>query len=376
MRMQNEPDKDEGLNLPFSSRHYVECLKVGAEKFGWSKRTSEIGSMKGTGAQAGLTLGWGVAGCSWIAERCDTQAAVELLSNGTARVSCATQDIGTGTYTVLSKVVAERVGIPNDRVEVVLGDTNLPPGPISGGSWATASLIPAVLDAIDKAQQTLFTIATSGPDAAFPNQKADALVLGDGRVRLKSGDAASGIAFGDILAKASVRGASGQGKSAGTFGAPDKKFSTHSFGAQFAEITWEPETARLRVSRVVTVIDAGRILNPKPARNQIEGAVVMGIGMALFEATRYDVRNGAPINNNLADYMLTTNADAPSIDVTFLDHPDLVLNPLGARGVGEIGLAGIAAAITNAVHHATGVRVRELPVRIEDLLGAGGGVRA
>jgi xanthine dehydrogenase YagR molybdenum-binding subunit len=141
-------------------------------------------------------------------------------------------------------------------------------------------------------------------------------------------------------------------------------------------VTWEPETARLRVSRVVTVIDAGRILNPKPARNQIEGAVVMGIGMALFEATRYDVRNGAPINNNLADYMLTTNADAPSIDVTFLDHPDLVLNPLGARGVGEIGLAGIAAAITNAVHHATGVRVRELPVRIEDLLGAGGGVRA
>jgi xanthine dehydrogenase YagR molybdenum-binding subunit len=376
LRLLNEPDKDEGLNLPFSSRHYVECLKVGAEKFGWSKRTSEIGSMKGTGAQAGLTLGWGVAGCSWIAERCETQASVELLSSGTARVSCATQDIGTGTYTVLSKVVAERVGIPNDRVEVVLGDTNLPPGPISGGSWATASVIPAVLDAIDKAQQTLFTIATSGPDAAFPNQKADALVLGDGRVRLKSGDAASGIAFGDILAKASVRGASGQGKSAGTFGAPDKKFSTHSFGAQFAEITWEPETARLRVSRVVTVIDAGRILNPKPARNQIEGAVVMGIGMALFEATRYDVRNGAPINNNLADYMLTTNADAPSIDVTFLDHPDLVLNPLGARGVGEIGLAGIAAAITNAVHHATGVRVRELPVRIEDLLGAGGGVRA
>jgi xanthine dehydrogenase YagR molybdenum-binding subunit len=133
-------------------------------------------------------------------------------------------------------------------------------------------------------------------------------------------------------------------------------------------VTWQPETARLRVSRVVTVIDGGRILNPKPARNQIEGAVVMGIGMALFEATRYDTRFGMPINNNLADYILATNADAPSIDVTFLDYPDLVLNPLGARGVGEIGLAGIAAAITNAVHHATGIRVRELPVRIEDLL--------
>jgi len=374
LRLLNEPEKDEGINLPFSSRHYVECLKVGAEKFGWDKRTPAIGSMKadmrGTGPQSGLTLGWGVAGCSWIAERCDTQAAIELLSNGTARVSCATQDIGTGTYTVLSNIVADRVGIPNSQIEVVLGDTNLPPGPISGGSWATASVIPAVLDAIDKAQQTLFAIATTGPDAAFPNQKSDALALTNGRVHLKSGTAATGIPFGDILSKASIRAASGQGKSAGTFGAPDKKFSTHSFGAQFAEVTWHPETARLRVSRVVTVIDGGHILNPRPARNQVEGAVVMGIGMALFEATRYDTRNGAPINNNLADYMLTTNADAPTIDVTFLDHPDLVLNPLGARGVGEIGLAGIAAAITNAVHHATGVRVRNLPVRIEDLLKA------
>jgi xanthine dehydrogenase YagR molybdenum-binding subunit len=370
LRLLNEPEKDEGLNLPFSSRHVVECLKVGAEKFGWSSRTPGIGSMQGTGDQAGLTLGWGVAGASWIAERTEAQASVELLSNGTARVSSATQDIGTGTYTVLSNIVAERIGLPNDRIEVVIGDTNLPPGPISGGSWATASVIPAVLDAIDKAQQTLFAIATTGPDAAFPNQKADALALANGKVHLKSADASTGVPFGDILTKASIRAAAGQGKSAGTFGAPDRKFSTHSFGAQFAEVTWQPETARLRVSRVVTVIDGGRILNPTPARNQIEGAVVMGVGMALFEATRYDKRFGAPINNNLADYILTTHADAPAIDVTFLDHPDLVLNPLGARGVGEIGLAGVAAAITNAVHHATGVRVRELPVRIEDLLVA------
>ncbi|MGA8528344.1 MAG: xanthine dehydrogenase family protein molybdopterin-binding subunit [Acidobacteriaceae bacterium] len=368
LRLLNEPEKDEGLNLPFSSRHFVECLKVGAEKFGWSSRTPGIGSMQGTGEQAGLILGWGVAGCSWIAERTEAEAFVELLSDGTARVSCATQDIGTGTYTVLSNIVAERIGVPNDRVEVVLGDTNLPPGPISGGSWATASVIPAVLDAVDKAQQMLFSIATFGPDAAFANQKAEALVLANGKVHLKSSDASTGVPFGHILSKAGIRAATGQGKSAGTFGAPDRKFSTHSFGAQFAEVTWQPETARLRVSRVVTVIDGGRILNPRPALNQIEGAVVMGIGMALFEATRYDTRFGAPINNNLADYILSTNADAPSIDVTFLDHPDLVLNPLGARGVGEIGLAGIAAAITNAVHHATGVRVRELPVRIEDLL--------
>jgi xanthine dehydrogenase YagR molybdenum-binding subunit len=370
LRLLNEPAKDEGINLPFSSRHFVECLKVGSEKFGWSRYTPAVGSMQGAGEQAGLTLGWGVAGCSWIAERSDCTASVELLSNGAARVSTATQDIGTGTYTILSNIVAERIGIPNDKIEVVLGDSNLTPGPISGGSWVTASVIPAVLDAVDKAQRTLFTIATSGPAAAFPNQKPDTLALTDGRVHLKSGEPSGGIPFGEILLKASVRAATGQGKSAGTFGAPDRKFSTHSFGAQFAEVTWQPEIARLRVSRVVTVIDAGRILNPKPARNQIEGAVVMGVGMALFEATHYEARTGAPINNNLADYIVATNADAPSIDVTFLDYPDLVINPLGARGVGEIGLAGIAAAITNAVHHATGVRVRELPVRIEDLLGS------
>jgi xanthine dehydrogenase YagR molybdenum-binding subunit len=177
--------------------------------------------------------------------------------------------------------------------------------------------------------------------------------------------------MGDVLARANVRAATGDGRSITTIGGEEsKKYSLHSFGAQFAEVTWQPETARLRVSRFVSVIDAGRMINPKTARNQIEGAVVMGVGMALFEQARYDKRYGAPINSNLADYIVSTNADAPAIDVTFLDYPDKVLNELGARGVGEIGLAGTAAAITAAVYHATGVRVRELPVRIEDLLRA------
>lgn len=372
LRILNEPEKDEGINLPFSSRHFVECLNVGAEKFGWAKRTPQVGSMK----KDGLVLGWGVAGCSWIAERMGSEASVELHSDGTARVSTATQDIGTGTYTVLSQIVSEKTGIPHSRIEVVLGDTALPPGAISGGSWATASLIPSVLEAIEKAQQSIFAIATTGDDAPFPGKKADALAFTNGRVHLKEKAPESGSMYEEILTKANVRAASGQGKSEGTFGNPNRKFSTHSFGAQFAEVTWQPEIARLRVSRVVTVIDAGRILNPKPARNQIEGAVVMGVGMALFEETEYDKRYGGPINNNLADYMVTTNADAPEIDVTFLNYPDMAINSLGARGVGEIGLAGIAAAITSAVHHATGIRVRELPVRIEDLLVPNSQLRA
>ena len=184
----------------------------------------------------------------------------------------------------------------------------------------------------------------------------------------KAGGPAGGVPFGDLLRRANVRVVSGSGKDQGTFGNPAPKFSTHSFGCHFVEVTWQPEIARLRVSRVVTVIDAGRILNPLAGRNQIEGAVVMGIGMALFEHTIYDPQNGAPINSNLADYIVAVNADAPPIDVHFLDYPDKEINELGARGIGEIGLAGVAPAITAAVYHATGVRVRELPVKIEDLL--------
>jgi xanthine dehydrogenase YagR molybdenum-binding subunit len=363
LRLMNEPEKDEGLNLPFSSRHFVECLNVGAEKFGWSQRTPQIGSMK----KDGLILGWGIAGASWIAERVGTEATVEFRSDGTARVSTATQDIGTGTYTVLSQIVSEKTGLPHSKIEVVLGDTALPAGPMSGGSWVTASVIPAVSDAVAKAQQTIFTVATMDKDTPFSGQKPDALAFTNGRVHLKDKSPDSGVPFEQILSKNNIR-ATGQGKSEGTFGNPNRKFSTHSFGTQFAEVTWQPEIARLRVSRVVTVIDAGRIINPKPARNQIEGAVVMGVGMALFEETNYDARYGGPINNNLADYMVTTNADSPEIDVTFLNYPDKVVNELGARGVGEIGLAGVAAAITSAIHHATGVRVRELPVHIEHLL--------
>jgi len=364
LRLLNEPAIDEGLNLPFSSRHFVECLNTGAEKFGWAKRTPEVGSMK----RDGLTLGWGVAGCSWIAERMEAEVSVELRDDGTVRVSSATQDIGTGTYTVLSQIVSEKMGIPHDRIEVVLGDSSLPPGPISGGSWASASLVPAVSQAIEKAHQTVVQVAVKSKDTAFADKKPDTVAVTNGRVHLKEKAPETGMAFEEILTKNNIRALNGMGKSEGSFGAG--KFSKHSFGAQFAEVTWQPEIARLRVSRVVTVIDAGRILNPKPARNQIEGAVVMGVGMAIFEKTKYDSRYGAPINNNFADYMVTTNADAPEIDVTFLDYPDKVINEMGARGVGEIGLAGIAAAIASAVYHATGVRVRDLPVKLEDLMGA------
>ncbi len=364
LRKANEPTIDESLDIPFSSRHLTECMAVGAEKFGWSKRTPEAGSMK----RNGVTLGWGVAACSWIAARFGANASVEFRADGTARVACGTQDIGTGTYTVLAQIVSEQLGIPLERVEVAIGDTSLPPGPLSGGSAVTASVIPAVSRAMVDATGMLTATAPRTNDVRFQKAKPTDIVCTKGQVHLKDERPDKGLFFGDVLMQANQSSVRGQGRSESTFSAGKPKFSMHCFGAQFAEVTWQPEIARLRVSRVVTVVDAGRILNPKAARNQIEGAVVMGVGMALFEETNYDPRTGEPINSNLADYIVPTNADAPEIDVHFLDYPDFELNELGAKGVGEIGLAGVAPAIAAAVHHATGVRVRQLPIRIEDLL--------
>jgi len=364
LRILNEPKIDESLGLPFSSRHLLECFELGAEKFGWSERNRDVGSMK----RNGLTLGWGMASCAWVAARFPAAASVELRDDGTARVACGTQDIGTGTYTILAQLASQKTGVPLDKIEVALGDTSLPEGPISGGSMVTGSVIPAVFAAADNAIASLLTIATTTPGSPFEKRKADDLAFEDGRIFVKADGPAGGVPFSDLLRRANVRLVTGSGKSEATFGNPEPKFSTHSFGCHFVEVTWQPAIARLRASRVVTVIDAGRIINPLAGRNQIEGAVVMGIGMALFEETSYDPQNGAPINSNLADYMMAVNADVPPIDVHFLDFPDKEINELGARGIGEIGLAGIAAAITDAVHHATGVRVRELPVKIEHLL--------
>jgi xanthine dehydrogenase YagR molybdenum-binding subunit len=214
----------------------------------------------------------------------------------------------------------------------------------------------------------VLVLAAKANGSPFSGKELSELSFNNGRVQIGNGLTEPGVPFPELLRVANVNSVSGRGQSGG---APEKsKFSFHSYGAHFVEVTWQPQIARLRLSRVVTVIDAGRILNPKAARNQIEGAVVMGIGMALFEHTTYDPRTGAPVNSNLADYLMAVNADAPPIDVIFLDYPDTKLNSLGARGIGEIGLAGVAAAITNAIHHATGVRVRDLPVQIEDLLNA------
>ena len=367
MRLRNEPTLDESQNLPFSSRHLTECLTVGADRFGWSRRDPRVGSMR----RDGLVLGWGVAAASWGAFSNDCEAAMEFRVDGRLRVTCGTAEIGTGAYTMFAQVASEATGVPLDRIDVVLGDSSLPRGPVAGGSMLTASLIPAVIAAARDAQQKLVVVAAATP-GLFKDAKVSDLSFTAGSVHNKDQPPASGTPFNKVIAATKTSSVSGQGRSKGTIsdmiGVTKPSVSSHSYVAHFVEVTWEPEIARLRLSRIVTTVDAGRIINELTGRNQIEGAVAIGIGMALFEELVHDPRSGAPINSNLADYILTTHADAPPHEVVFIQHRDLHLNELGARGIGEIGLAGIAAAITSAIHHATGVRVRELPVLVEDLL--------
>jgi xanthine dehydrogenase YagR molybdenum-binding subunit len=370
LRLKNYSEQDESFSpaRPYSSKRLRECYQIGAEKFGWSKRNPQIGSMK----NGNEILGWGMATATWHAGRGSATVRVRLNADGTARATCATQDIGTGTYTIFAQIVSEKTGIPLDKIEVILGSTDLPPGPTSGGSTVTATVSPAIAQATQGAVDRVIAVAQSIPSSPFhPNNlPADdpvKLTMTAGRIHAMGKPPESGVPFGEILTAGKLAALENEARTA-----PDPakahEFSTHSFGAQFIEVAWDPGIARLRVSRALSVIDAGRIINHKAGRNQILGAVVMGIGMGMFEETIYDPRNAKPINNNFADYIVATNADIPELDCIFVEYPDLHLNEYGARGIGEIGLAGIASALTMAVYHATGVRVRKLPVRIEDLL--------
>ncbi len=357
-RLRTAAESDGDKKKPWSSNHVRECCEVVRDKFGWAKRSAAPGSMR----DGDEVLGWGFALACWSAEREEAMARVELRADGTARALCATQDIGTGTYTVIAQTVAEITGLPLEKIEVAIGNSDFPRGPISGGSMATASVTPAVIDATKKAIAQLLKVATKkgGPLAGVD---AKELSFHEGMIVVKGGRR---VSIADALAAENM--ASVDGEAHAQPGEEREKFSFKSYGAHAVEVRWDPGIARLRVARIVSAFDVGQVINAKTAANQVYGSLVMGIGMALLERAVYDERSGLVVTDNLADYLVPVHADTPEMDVTFLAHPDVQMGGFGARGVGEIGITGVGGAIVNAVYHATGKRVRDLPITLEKLL--------
>lgn len=355
-RKLNASTRDESKDMPWSSNHLQEAFDKAAAKFGWDKRTPEPGSMR----DGHEVIGYGLAACNWDAMRCACEARVSLRADGTAYVTCGAQDIGTGTYTIVAQAVSKITGLPLEKITVQLGDSSFPPGPVSGGSWATASVLPAVAEATRDAIEQLKSFAIE--DGPFKGADPKALEFANGRL-VKDGEA---LDFANLLTTRRLSSAEGEAR---TETADKSDVSIRSFGAHFVEVRWDPGISRLRVSRVVSAIDVGQVINAKAAANQVEGAIVMAIGMAMFEATSYDERNAMPTNNDYAEYMVPVHADQPpELDVILLDYPDYALNEFGARGIGEIGITGLAAAIANAVYHATGKRIRNLPITLDKLM--------
>ena len=334
LRLVNDSPNHPIKGIPWSTKHLRECYEQGAREFGWSRRTHEPRSMK----DGRLLLGWGLATATYPAHARRAEVNIQFKADGTAVARCAAHDLGTGQWTSLAQISADAIGIPVEKVKFELGDSALPFGPPAGGSNTTATVGSAIADAAANLKKK-FADLGANPDkpesfAEVLKSKGMSSLEADGKFDFKESD----------------------------------KLGFQSFGAQFCEVKIDPELPLVRVTRWVSVMDCGRVINLKTGRSQILGGIVMGIGMALEEETVYDPATGLPATRNLADYHVPVHADIHPIEVSFVGEPDYAFNPMGARGMGEIGITGAAAAVANAVYHATGKRVRDLPITIDKLI--------
>jgi xanthine dehydrogenase YagR molybdenum-binding subunit len=313
----------------------------------------------------GLLVGYGMAAVTYPARRAPATASARILPDGSAIVQSATSDMGPGTYTSMTQVAADALGLPLDKVRFELGDTTLPKAPVHGGSMTMASVGPAVHEACIAARRQVLELARRDGNSPLHGAAEDKVEFGGGRI-LRKDDPAAGESYAEILQRHRSVGieALGQAKP----GEEAKRYSMHGFGAVFAEIHVDPDFGTIRVRRLVGAYDVGRVINPKTAHSQCIGGMVGGIGMALLEDTRVDPRFGRVTNANLAEYLVPVNADVEELEALFVDAHDPHINPLGAKGVAEIAICGVAPAIANAVFHATGRRVRDLPITPEKLL--------
>jgi xanthine dehydrogenase YagR molybdenum-binding subunit len=360
LRLRCYSDRDQHTDRPYSSKSLRDCYRQGAEAFGWDRRNPEPRSMR-DGTEL---VGWGMATGVWEALQVPITVRIGLTANGHAEVSCATSDIGTGTYTIMAQVAADMLGLPLDNVTIKLGDSTLPQSPVEGGSWIAASVSNGIATTVDAIRRELLHLAKQMPNSPLADATPDEVALADGKLMSK-GDASRAVSIADAIRHGAVDRIE-QEKSTTFVDDGSHAHNTHS--AIFAEVKVDEQLGVIRVTRVVSAVAAGRILNTKTARSQIMGGVVWGIGMALHEETLVDHNFGRIMNANIAEYHVPVNADVGDIEVIFVDEPDDIVNPLGIKGLGEIGIVGVAAAIANAIHHATGKRVRDLPITLDKLL--------
>jgi xanthine dehydrogenase YagR molybdenum-binding subunit len=360
LRLRCYSDLDQNDNLPYTSKQLRECYRQGAEAFGWNKRTPEPRSMR----EGSELVGWGMATGVWEALQKPMAARIVLTANGHAEVSCAASDIGTGTYTIIAQVAADALGLPLENISIKLGDSTLPQAPVEGGSWTAASASHAVMATAEEVRKELFGLAKALKGSPLANARLEDVTLADGKIVSKH-DAGHAVSIPDAMR----HGATDRIEKEKTNSFPeDNSHACNTHSAIFAEVKVDEQLGVIRVTRVVSAVAAGRILNTKTGHSQIMGSIVWGIGMALHEETLCDHRFGRIMNANIAEYHVPVNADIHDIKVIFVDEPDEIINPLGIKGLGEIGLVGVAAAIANAVYHATGKRVRDLPITLDKLL--------
>jgi xanthine dehydrogenase YagR molybdenum-binding subunit len=360
LRLINYSDRDQIEDLPYSSKQLRECYRQGAEKFGWSERNPQPRSMRDGKELVGRGMATGI----WEAMQMKASAKAVLTANGSVEVASATADIGPGTYTIMTQLAAEMLGVPLENVTAKLGDSTLPDAPVEGGSFTASSVGCAILAACRGIQKELLALAQKMPESPLAGAKLDDVLFAEGKIRRKD-DERREVSVADAMRAGKADRIEKEASAAPN---ENSKYAHYTHSAVFAEVKVDEQLGVIRVTRVVSAVAAGRILNPKTASSQILGAVVGGIGMALHEETLTDNRFGRFMTHNLADYHVPVNADVHAIDVIFVEEKDDEINPLGIKGVGEIGIVGTAAAIANAVYHATGKRVRDLPVTLDKLM--------
>jgi xanthine dehydrogenase YagR molybdenum-binding subunit len=359
LRARNEPEKDPVQGLPFSMRNITEAYRVGAEKFGWSKRHAVPRTVR----DGRFLIGYGVATAFYPAYQFPAAAKVEMHADGTALAQSAMHEMGMGSATAQAQNLADELGLAFDKVRFEYGDSLFPDAPVAGGSNSTISVGAAVKAACDAVKKQIHELACADDASPLIDTRYDEVECRDGGMYRKD-DATKGETFAAILQRCALDKIEAEGQAAPSAG---HKYSMGSYGAQFCEVRVDEDTGEVRVSRFLGVFDCGTIINPKTAVSQWRGGITMGLGMALTEAALFDRRRGHIVNPSLAEYHVPVNLDVPKIEIHFLDIPD-PQTPMGAHGIGEIGITGVAAAVANAVFNATGRRIRDLPITLDKLL--------